>query len=130
MLKYGRKSNIETRGRIDMPQVKSEHFEEFLKWSNIDVKHVKMNLEGLMPTQSEFNDNKIKEIVVRIIAEDPTFKGKIIVSKDGYVLDGHHRWLAMINASKPIGDCYVLDVDYKTALGKMKEFPKSIRQGI
>lgn len=130
MLKFGKTSNVNTDKRIDMPQVKSENFYEFLEWSGIDMKILKMNLEGLMPTQNEFNESKIREMVVRIIEEDPTFKGKIIISKDGYVLDGHHRWLAMINANKIISECYVLDVDYNTALEKMRNFPKSIRQGI
>lgn len=50
-----------------------------------------MPTNSLIPTQSEFNDDKVVSIVDNMM-NSPTIK-PIIVSNDNYVIDGHHRWL-------------------------------------
>jgi hypothetical protein len=59
-----------------------------------DVNPLKLN-----PTQKDtYMDNALKKVAA---AEDPNgdwkpWNASVLVSKDGYLLDGHHRWAATI----------------------------------
>jgi len=52
-----------------------------------------------------------------------------MVSKDGYVIDGHHRWLAFYNMNKKI-DVFETNVNAKELIGLMKEYPKSFTKSL
>lgn len=114
--------------RHEMPQIKSKYFQDFLDWSSIRC--TKMVVDGtiLKPTQVDINEDKVEEMKIRVINKDPDFKGVITVSADGYVLDGHHRWLALINAGEHDIECNILHLCAVDALAKMLEYPYGIRQ--
>lgn len=83
--------------RIDMPQIRSDLVPEWitsLKAKGIGVTRDKAQVGKLKATQNELHADKIKGMI-----ETPSVRANlakpIIVSKDGYVLDGHHRWGAM-----------------------------------
>ncbi len=79
------------RHRKNMPQIK--HFEGFTKdLSENGVKTIKKSVDPLSiePTQHDFNKDKVKAIL-----DKKSYNSKpIIVTQDGYILDGHHRWKA------------------------------------
>ena len=52
-----------------------------------------------------------------------------MVSKDGYVIDGHHRWLAHYNLDRKM-PVIEINLDIEDALDKMHEFPLSIKRGL
>ena len=83
--------------RIDMPQIRSDlvpQFIEELRSSGVKVKNGKQQVGKLKATQSELHADKVQSMI-----ENPAVRANlakpIIVSSDGFILDGHHRWAAM-----------------------------------
>lgn len=74
---------------------------------------------SLRPTQAEFSPERVG----RAAAREGTERS-ILVSGDGYVLDGHHQWLAQREAG---GDVKVIRLDAPMAelLPLAREFPSS-----
>lgn len=92
-----------TFSRALMPQI-GKDIKSNLEKNDVPFKEVKMHPNNLKSTQSEFDLDK-----VRLMMLEP-FKPQtdIIVSNDNYILDGHHRWLVAFNKDKKIT---VLQVD-------------------
>jgi len=91
-----------TKNREDMPQVPTARKAEFIadvKKQGLTVSHESVDPASLKPTQKDINGKSSAEILGRESARgakafsaDPT--GSIVVSSDGFVMDGHHRWAA------------------------------------
>lgn len=94
--------NIENgkgKSRGHMPQI--IEFESFL--TDLTHNRVKISLgqretKELTPTQKNFNEGKVNAI----IESGGAGLKPIIISKDGFVIDGHHRWLAADKLHRPI----------------------------
>ena len=107
--------------RKDMPQLPDDVIPSFLKKfqdRGVSVKKGTMAVGQLKATQKEINAEKVMGMVnaYREGSYDPS-KKPIIVSKDGYVLDGHHRWASMLHDDP--GNkmrVYQVDTDIKTLL--------------
>lgn len=90
--------------RGDMPQITTEHFPAFVDSLDVRITKTKQSISSLKPIQKEINIEKaevIKRKQGELIKQKP-----IIISSDNYVLDGHHRWLAILlmdkNANVPV----------------------------
>jgi hypothetical protein len=115
--------------RKEMPQVEGKNipkFLDFLKSEGIKYTEKLTDSKKLRPTQSQFNQDKIQSMIDSI---DSKKQNPIMVSKDGYVLDGHHRWLAHYNLDRKMP---VVEIDLKIndAIDKMHDFPLSIKRGL
>lgn len=112
--------------RRDMPQIDSKdlnHFFSHLKKSDVSAIKRTVDPSKLKATQGQFNKSKIKGIMDGI--ESGKVESKpIIVSKDNYVMDGHHRWLAHSNLNKDI-DIHQVNVKAKKLIDVMHDYPKS-----
>lgn len=91
-----------TRGipRAQMPQVRMKDrgaMVNFLKARGIEHEIVEVDPAGLKPTQAEFSRGKVLKAMG---AEGDT--ATALVSFDGYVIDGHHRWLAQRVKGQPL----------------------------
>ncbi|WP_423459976.1 JAB domain-containing protein [Ottowia sp. VDI28] len=113
--------------RADMPQIKAEHrgaLVNFLKARGIDSQAAEVPANDLKPTQAEFSQAKVDK------ARD--FKGgdrSILVSSDGYVVDGHHQWLAKRANGEPV-KVIRLKAPIRDVLSQVQEFPSvAIGQG-
>lgn len=53
--------------------------------------------DGYTPTQSEYNEDKVENIIKSRKTLSP-----ILVSSDDYIVDGHHRWKAAVDSGKNI----------------------------
>lgn len=53
--------------------------------------------QTLKPGQDGFDINKVRDIQAQ---SNPTLDQPLVISRDNYVVDGHHRWLAAANNSK------------------------------
>lgn len=88
-------------GRVDMPQI---HTADFLKSiandPTISTTNIMADTNNLYPTQDQFNDEKVKTIVLGLRSGNE--QKPIIVSNDNFVVDGHHRWAAHNNMNIPI----------------------------
>ncbi len=84
--------------RKDMPQILSSHrgaLVNYLKARGVTHTQLEMPANELKPTQREFSPQKV--------AKAKSFSDtdrSILVSSDDYVLDGHHQWLAKLDAGK------------------------------
>jgi len=83
------------RSRENMPQISDfEAFIQDLTQCGVNIVQKFVIASELEPTQNEFNDEKVKAILDKKIYNDKA----IIVTSDGYILDGHHRWKACVEA--------------------------------
>jgi len=81
--------------RKDMPQIAShdvKKYIEFLKENGISVKYSKIYVKKLNLTQKDINPDKIKALMSTKVSN---LSKPLIISKDYYILDGHHRLLAL-----------------------------------
>lgn len=85
---------VQLRARKHMPQIdKMDEFLEDLKSDGYKIKYSDMNPKDLKPTQTEFNEEKVKSMI-----QAGSYKNKpIVVTDDNYILDGHHRWKAHLD---------------------------------
>jgi hypothetical protein len=116
--------------RDKMPQVKSKDYDElvsFLKKKKISMTKRKVKAKDLKATQSNFNVDKITQAVAKY--KTLAQAKPIIVSSDGFVIDGHHRWLGAVNVG---GDISIMQasVKAKELLDAINQFPKTFNKNI
>lgn len=108
--------------RSEMPQIKAEHRGAMTNFMNArGVQHQKdvVPADSLKPTQAEFSPSKVK----RAQQYDGGDRS-ILVSADGYVLDGHHQWLAKREAGEAI-KVIRLNAPIADLIPLAREFPSS-----
>lgn len=104
--------------RSQLPQLGPK--EDFLKELNrLGIKYHTENIDPrkLKASQGEFN----KDIIKSIMDNPGPIKSGIIVSKDGYVLDGHHRWIAAWNKKEKM-QCIRVDMLILDLISLVKRF--------
>lgn len=113
--------------RSQMPQIPEKlrpEFEQYLKDSQITFQSEIVDPRSLTPSQSQLSLNGSFLKIGEILAQTPV--ADLIVSKDNYVLDGHHRWAGAVLASfeDPSVQLNVmrLNVDHNEALQTMYNF--------
>lgn len=108
--------------RAEMPQIKAEHrgaMMGFLKARGIDGQQETIPSAAIKPTQAEFSPAKVRQAI--------DYQGgnrSIIVSADGYVVDGHHQWLAAREKGEPIR-VIRLDQNIGDVLTALKDMPSA-----
>ena len=108
--------------RAEMPQIKAEHRGALTRYANArGVTHQAETVPAasLKPTQAEFSAAKVKKAI--------DFKSgdrSILVSSDGYILDGHHQWLAKANQGEPI-NVIRFNAPISDLVKMAREFPSS-----
>lgn len=109
--------------RKDMPQIRSANVPEFLKWlkteHGIGTRNEKIPADKLKPIQREVNMDKVRALPTGHSSDKP-----MIVSKDNYILDGHHRWMQAVMAGEQLSIIRV-NVGMLELLKLSKEFPKA-----
>lgn len=118
LLKDGLVSNIL---RKDMPQIRKEHWDEFLRYSKSRTMVTRENdidPYTLQMIQTQWSQERVDAIPLEKL------KYPILISKDGFVLDGNHRWL---KAKQEHVSIPVLRVGLmrEEALELLREFPKA-----
>lgn len=110
--------------RAQMPQVRAEHrgaLVNFLQARGIDSRAEEVPANDLKPTQAEFSPAKVRKAMVSAGGER-----SILVSSDGYVVDGHHQWLAHRAAGEPV-QVIRLNAPIRQVLDQVAAFPSSHR---
>lgn len=108
--------------RSEMPQIPNNRKAEYLdllKSRGVKVTQEEVAPSSLKPIQADISGTTSGQIMVRMMTsrepEDKQgFGGAIVVSKDNYVIDGHHRWAASVAleyAKEGSGKMKVLRVD-------------------
>ena len=126
-------------GRMSMPQINEADVDEFvayMKTQGINRTSRKTRKVGdLKPTQSNISLSRVKKVFERMDegyyknAKGETvnpLKYRVLVTKDGHLLDGHHRWAASTILSQrneiPVVE---FDTDIETLLTASKGFKKA-----
>jgi hypothetical protein len=119
--------------RSKLPQIPKGLIPKFIRFcrdNGVGAKGVGVDADTLKPIQSHINRDKVESMKKNMqgINEQP-----LMVSNDGYVLDGHHRWVAMKELD-PTGKVFVIRFDCPIAellkLGHTFDgsFTKSVRE--
>jgi hypothetical protein len=85
--------------RVDMPQIPSKHRDKFvdsMREQGIKMKDQEVSALSLKPAQNEISGTTTAQMLRRFDThESRKDMAPIFVSKDNFVLDGHHRWAMM-----------------------------------
>lgn len=83
--------------RKSMPQIKSALMPKFLdelRDKGIKVKKKKISVADLTASQGEIDDKKVKSMADN--APEKSLNKPFVISKDKFILDGHHRHQALV----------------------------------
>ena len=117
--------------RDKMPQVDEKDYPEYfayLREKGITLKKGKEDPNNLKPIQKEFAKIGVEKSLDKMLAQKDKAKF-IIVSKDDYIVDGHHRWLAAKNGRQQL-NVMRANVNMKELLKATNEFPKTTFKSI
>ena len=116
--------------REAMPQIDGKDIEDFMSYlSDIGVSYeeVEVPVSQLIPSQNELDTEKAD----KIWNEGNAGTNPIMISADNYVLDGHHRWLALQrNSPDSEMNCIQIQAPAKQALQVMHDFEGSHKKDI
>lgn len=106
------------KGKVDVGQEFIAHLEK----QGIKVKEKEIRPSHLRASQAEIDGARVAELVV---SGDDLRKRPIYVTRDNYVLDGHHHWAAIVgrggNQKIPV---YKLDMDIGQGIAMANAFAK------
>lgn len=91
----------DTKGipRIKMPQLDEDQtkaFRKYLKSKGYTVEKTEEKASFLRATQNELLGWKVAKQAAKIEAKGGVMDKRIVVSRDNYILDGHHHWAGQI----------------------------------
>jgi predicted ABC-type ATPase len=103
--------------RKDMPQIPSGELRKtFLKELGVEVTKEKIDPSKLKPVQDEIDGKKVGGLYSAI--SDGAYKGDpVLISKDNYIIDGHHTWAGHV-AMKFIEDPHFELNVYRVDMGR------------
>jgi len=116
-----KKRLIENQSRVSMPQVRKDDWQEFLDWiqSRATLRfEAQVDPRDLHAIQNEFSQDRVNAI------PDEKLKYPILVSQDGYVIDGNHRWIraGQLGVTIPV---LRIGLPKLEALDLIRSFPKA-----
>ena len=123
---------LDKNGEVDTEPL----FKKMLEEKGIKVVQTEVAADKLKATQSELVADKVIGMM-NTLENDPTnasLTAPIYVSRDGYVIDGHHRWAAITayNAKHPDNQIpmkvQAIDMDVKEAIPMCNKFAEE--QGV
>ncbi len=112
----------DTKGipRIEMPQmdaVKTKLFRNYLKEQGYKVEKDKVRSIYLRASQNELVGVKVAAKVAKMKAKGiDTIPNRLIVSKDDYIVDGHHKWATQLALDAEKGN---LDKGHKMKISRV-----------
>ena len=123
---------VDKNGEVDTEPL----FKKMLEEKGITVTQTEVPADKLKATQSELVGAKVVGMMGALEEnpEHPSITAPIYVSRDGYVIDGHHRWaaIAAYNAAHPDAQIpmkvQVIDQDIKDAIPMCNKFAEE--QGV
>jgi mannose-6-phosphate isomerase-like protein (cupin superfamily) len=111
--------------RKDMPQINSNDVGEFVKYlkdKGVSVSSSVINVSKVGMTQKDINVDKVRDLLG---VERANLAKPVIISKDNYILDGHHRVAALYNIDKDFRlKTIKVDLGIGDLLKTAKGFPK------
>ena len=114
--------------RDQMPQITQANTMEFIDWlegQGITVQFLSMPVAMLRCVQG---NDQVDPAKVTALQKSQSISTKpFIISKDNYVFDGHHRWLALLNRDPHYSvDTYRVNLPIKDLLDMAGKFGKTM----
>ena len=121
---------VDASGEVDTEPV----FKEMLKQKGIKTLQTQIPADKLKATQKDLVGAKVVGMMGALEKDPqhPKITAPIYVSRDGHVIDGHHRWAAIVayNAAHPDSPIpmktTVLDMDIKDAIPMANKFAEDM----
>jgi hypothetical protein len=117
--------------REELPQIYDKNYDEFVAYlENLGATvnfETAVQVDTLKPVQNEISLERMARIMARVkegyYKDLNLLKLPLFVSKDGYILDGHHRWATLFFLS-PLNtlDIYRVNLTYKELVNKALNF--------
>ncbi|ASU00224.1 hypothetical protein [Aeromonas phage AS-zj] len=127
-MKYENSKGID---RQNMPQIAAENVPGFLDWcttNGVGFIKERVKVKTLLPTQSEYNEEKVEKMRS---APYSVLSKPIVVSDDNYILDGHHRYSALLaNDGDNLIEIYRVRCDIVDLLIAAHKFPLTFYKGL
>lgn len=115
--------------RADMPVIPKRAQPDFVAELNaegIKTTEETVAADTLKPTQGEYNLDNIEHLRSEIVAGKDN-GSRLVVSRDNFVTDGHHRWVVKAQHKLPV-DVLRVDLPIDQLLERARDFQK--RQGL
>jgi len=117
--------NSLNKKRKDMPQITNANTMEFIDWlesQGVTVQYLSMPVAALRCAQGEVDHKKVLSL-----QNSATLSAKpFIISNDNFVLDGQHRWLALLNRDPHCSiDTYRVNLPFAELFQLTHKFPGS-----
>jgi len=110
--------------RDEMPQIDEKDYVVFFGF--LKERNVQMEIKTFHPKELHAHQRVNWS---KVHAMDQTVMDKpILVSKDGYVLDGNHRWWAHVLQKTDL-KAYQIDLEFEEAIKLLFDFPKTYAYG-
>lgn len=122
--------------RSKMPQILTKllpEFFEYLRDNGIETRKEEVSADSLRPIQDEID---LEKVICLMKQTDLDTDAPPIITSDNYILDGHHRWLALLNLALQKGSkdhqmqVWRADTKIKNLLEVAKAWPKIKYKGI
>ena len=113
--------------RSKMPQISKKDYDAYMahmKKAGIRSKAVKAKTSSLKAIQKQFSTQGILQSIGRVVNDPNMNKKAILISKDGYVIDGNHRWLAARNSRQSSIDAIEFSANKDEVMQATLAFPK------
>lgn len=121
--------------RSKMPQFTSDSsrdkFVSKMKKQGIRVTRGKAKVGQLKASQEQIRASKVLGMAEAYLAGNfPRIKNAIVISKDNYIVDGHHRWaaLAIVSPGETM-NVIRIGIPIKTLLVMVNEAPGVVKRG-
>ncbi len=120
---------LDRSGEVDTEPM----FRQMLDKHGVKVTNTRVPSDQLKATQTELVGSKVAGMV-KALEQDPNIPGitaPIYVSRDGYVIDGHHRWAAITTNAITTGEpadmpVRVIDMDVKDIIPMANKFAQDV----
>ena len=113
--------------RADMPKLSDlAVFVSDLAKNGIGTDVRMIDPKSLKPGQQDFNMDKVREFQK---TTNPTLDLPIVISRDDYVVDGHHRWIAAVQNNVPIL-AHNVDMDFYDIIKFLNELQYPTNQSV
>lgn len=113
-----------------MPQIASADVPGFLHdlaTKGIKSKTTRIEAGKIKPSQGEFNPDKI----AKMMHKDLSHEKPILMSRDYYIIDGHHRWAAELNKNlKNKIAVYMVDLNVLELIKAARDYHKAFTKAI
>ena len=117
--------------REQLPQIPNKHVVDFirkLQSYGIECNALKIPANKLKPTQGNLNTDKIQSMLSEPM---DSLTKPIIISRGGYILDGHHRWAAVLQINGDIKMPVIkVDTDINSLIKIGNAYGKSVNKKI